>query len=490
VQAGDEIRVQRAAATLSSDAVAQQALQRPTHGVGVIQDPGVEALWRLALALPSDDWLWSPETLKQRATRVYDLLRMCGMAMPPARPDAARMLLAAAAMVMAIGDEEIVALAQQASLLPLPYLTADGYPVLMPATLRMAMPDGAHEVFRGALHRLRNMPDIHVPVHPVPRPVLLGRPAAPDQSDEREVDRYRYLADAVARLPTPDASQVSSRLLSRFPWMSEAVRSVRRELALLPPDGAAVVPPLLLVGPPGSGKSRFLGEMCAAIGIPWRLLHSTDGNGATTLAGNGRGWRGGRPALPISLMADASLSTVGIIVDDVDRQASDDRYGTPQSWLLSVLEPGTASAYHDPYLLCEADLSTVSWLLTANDVAGISGALLDRVTVIEVSYPPPDVAPLIVQQVERDVLDELGWNVAHAPQLPHAARDVLLRSLGSDGSTLRLLRQAVRAALGAVQCGEDAAAAARAELARGRSRDDRPYAASRVGFARRSGWSG
>lgn len=97
------------------------------------------------------------------------------------------------------------------------------------------------------------------------------------------------------------------------------------------PGAPAVVAPLLLLGSPGSGKSTFLKAVFQEIGIPWRILHNSDGNGAVTLAGNGRGWRSGRPALPIMFMAEAAVSTVGLIVDDIDRQASDDRYGTPQS---------------------------------------------------------------------------------------------------------------------------------------------------------------
>lgn len=147
-----------------------------------------------------------------------------------------------------------------------------------------------------------------------------------------------------------------------------------------------------------------------------------------------------------------------------------------------MLEPGTAQAYLDPFLLCQADLRTVSWLLTANDEASVTGALLDRVVTIEVGYPPPEVAPVILQTAVEEVLSELGWSDG-APALPARARDLLLRSFNSDGSTLGLIRRAVRAALGAVRCGDDPIAAVQVELSRGRVRDDRAYESTgRMGF--------
>lgn len=181
-------------------------------------------------------------------------------------------------------------------------------------------------------------------------------------------------------------------------------------------------------------------------------------------------------------MSQVGLASVGLVVDDVDRQATGETWGSPQAWLLAALEPATARRFHDAFLLAEADLSPVCWALTANDLRAVTGALRDRCLVLEVGYPPPEAGALLVDWMVRRAEAEVG-RPAGSLQLPAETRRLLVEAFARDPATLRGLGRIVRAALGAMLLGEDAMVAARAGIARLMTADDRPYSMPRrVGF--------
>ncbi len=476
----------------ASDHVAHSALAVLGVEAALVEDGGSpEALGQL-MERVFVDFPDPVEFLDPAAPAKHALLaiRLVGAAPPAAgeRVEALAPLRAAAAMAMR-GDElegpELVQLARAARLWPSGLLTEGGLPRAMGNASRATLPPGAGAVWATAAETLRwrAPPGFRPP--PAPRPVLTTEPApAGERDDAAEIERYRKLASPTPMLPSPCPREVRDRLKRNFPWLSEQIGEIVREIALLPGGAPARLPPLLLAGPPGSGKSTFLRRLYGMCGLPVRQVGVADGGGATGLAGNGRGWRGGRPALPLSLMAASGLGTVAVVVDDVDRQGTSDAWSTPQSWLLGAVDRAAAQRHWDPFLLAECDLSGVSWGLTCNDPLGVSGALRDRCLVLTVDYPPADVAEEVLGGILRQVERELGHE-AGSFGLPEAAHRVLVRAFRANPGTLRALARVVRAVLGAARLGEDAVRVAEASIDRlSMGADDRPYAASSIGFGR------
>jgi hypothetical protein len=88
----------------------------------------------------------------------------------------------------------------------------------------------------------------------------------------------------------------------------------------------------------------------------------------------------------------------------------------------------------------------VSWLLTANDLAPLSAALLSRVAVVQAPAPGPEFFDPLLAGILRSIAEELGVDAAALPLLVPEARDRLRRGFIARPD-LRRIRRAVESAL-------------------------------------------
>jgi hypothetical protein len=479
----------------TTDAVARARLVAAHAGtVSLLPDAGhPAALWRAAERLGLCGWLDSPSDPTCAALVLSRLAEAAGL-VGPGRVATDRLSAALELLVACLGGghgDGPAALrdaALRAGLWPRP---AMGPGLLLPAALggreRAALHGvvGAETVFREAAAALRDHGPAGLLPAPSPRPALLGAvPPSSDQAEATMLEHFRSLAEPLPLLPAPDPVTVQARLLAEFPWMGDAIRALVRDVALRSyGDGAAQFPPTLLVGPPGVGKTRFARVIAETCGLPWRRLVVADGAAVTTLTGNGRGWRGARPCWAAATIAETGVLNPLLVVDDIDRAATDDRYGTPSGFLLSQLERDSAARHLDSFLLAPVDVSAVSWILTANNTAGLPGALLDRVLSLEVGPPPPSAIEGLIRSILADIATEVGASGVDAlPALPSSAVELLRQAVVSGDASIRMLSRAIRRALGAVIVGDDPMGLIRADLDLARSRDDRTYVGGRIGF--------
>lgn len=485
----------RAVAVFAGDGAAHASLRAAGVPWVTLPDAGrPAALRRLAERLDLVEW-WTEETTPVVLARALGALAghvdAVGSGAPGPCLGALEVAVALEGGGHAAGAAALVEAARACGLWPQPALGAGGVPHALAAaeaaSLR-ARPGAVALFAQAAAALVAARPDGLLPA-PAMRPLLLGPvPSSGDEGEARQLERYCGLSRPLPLLPAPDPAALECHLVGEFPWMSDAIRAVVREVALRGlGDGACRLPPLLVLGPPGVGKTRLCRLLAEACRLPWRRLAVSDGSAVTALAGNGRGWRGGRPCLAADLVASSAVLNPLVVVDDLDRAGSDDRYGTPAEFLLTQLDVEGSRGFLDPFLLAPLDLSHVSWVVTANDASGLPGALLDRLLTLEVGPPPGWALDRLVEGVLDDVAQEAGLTDASAlPPLPRGLLAELRAALGAGQATVRLVTRSLRQALGAALMGHDARAAAKAVLAAARGRDDRPYAGGRgeVGFRR------
>jgi len=218
-------------------------------------------------------------------------------------------------------------------------------------------------------------------------------------------------------------------LRKRFPNFSAVVEFYKQEFALakLTNNPILSAQPLLILGPPGVGKTVFCHELAKIVDTHFEFIGMSSMTAGFVLAGNSSKWAEGSSGKVVQSLVLGKRANPLLLLDEVDKIGGDTRY-SPLGSLYSLLEKETAEKFVDESLEMPIDASHVVWIATANYIDRIPEPILSRFAVIPVRSPNAEQMVLVLHSVYTKVRQNNPWGDLFQEELSQRVADKLVNA--------------------------------------------------------------
>ena len=214
----------------------------------------------------------------------------------------------------------------------------------------------------------------------------------------------------------PSGLPAMAHLYDEMPNFREVLDDIRRQLALCQDSRDALeITPMLLLGPPGVGKTHFAREVAQLLGTGMGFISMSSLTAGWVLSGASSQWKGARPGKVFETLVDGQYANPVMVVDEIDKARGEQAYD-PLGALYSLLEHDTAEQFVEEFAEVAVDASQLIWVATANDERSIPEPILNRVNVYQVEMPSREAARAIALRLYASIRSQHDWGRRFTPE--------------------------------------------------------------------------
>lgn len=209
-----------------------------------------------------------------------------------------------------------------------------------------------------------------------------------------------------------------SAVFEAFPQFGLVLQAIRESAHLNASRGASWFGfrPMLIVSPPGHGKTSLASKLASNAALPLVMLDGSTMTTAAPVLGGDAIYRSARASDIVQNLAANGIGNPVVVFDEIDKATDTSRGGreSPAEAMLGFLEQRSARCMHDHFLGIDLDLSHLNWILLANDLSKIPAPVRDRCKVIQMGpLTTKEIIAIANREVDRrklssDLLREIS----------------------------------------------------------------------------------
>ena len=227
----------------------------------------------------------------------------------------------------------------------------------------------------------------------------------------------KFLKDFSTKIPKNKILSSSSYLLEKisflyetFPHFSEVIQHIENIMILQNKgDKTFYIPPLLLGGGPGVGKTFFTHSLSQLVNTHFEMLNMESMTANWILTGSSSSWQDATPGKIFKILTNPDIPSMNpiFLLDEIDK-TKESKYA-PIDSLLPLLERYTAKTFKDECIPLPIDASHIIWIATANDIQRLSAPIKSRFDIFTIPSPNKEQKRSLIKGIYTATINNNSW---------------------------------------------------------------------------------